>query len=191
MIVQTELGPEMGRVLSLSNILDSEAVTLKSIISLASEDDLLLAPTQERRDSALKIGRELIKSYDLKMKLVGCFISLSGDRYNFAFVAEGRVDFRDLARALASRLGGNIRLTQIGIRDEARLCGSCGACSRELCCQKVLKNLCPITSDMADIQQTSHRNSDRLVGVCGRLKCCLSYEYEGYKELNKQLPPTK
>lgn len=189
-IVKTELGLEMGQVLSFSEYKEGSGDReIKPILRKADENDISQAPSQARRDEVLLLCRDLAKDCGLQMKLVDCFISFAGDRYNFAFIAEGRVDFRDLVRELAARLGGNIRLTQIGTRDEARLCGLCGPCSRDLCCRKVLKGFCSITADMAEAQQLSHRGSDRISGLCGRLKCCLSYEYEGYKELDGQLPP--
>ena len=180
-IVATELGPEMGRVLSFSSVLEPDASRCGQIIRLANLEERVRQEAATAAQAALAAGRELVNELGLKMKLVDCFVSLSGNRYNLAFIADGRIDFRDLARLLAQRLGGNIRLTQIGIRDEARLCGTCGACSRELCCQKVLKNLCPITADMAASQHLAQRSNDRLVGICGRLKCCLSYEYHDDK----------
>lgn len=193
-MVKTELGLELGRVLSVSapDVVPEETKStreLKPIIRKADEADLARRPSPERRNEALRICRELADRNSLTMKLVDCYISWSGDRYNFAFIAEGRVDFRDLVKELAGRLGGNIRLTQIGTRDEARLCGICGPCSRDLCCRGILKGFCSITSEMAEAQQIAHRGSDRISGLCGRLKCCLSYEFEGYKELDGQLPP--
>lgn len=187
-IVKTELGLELGRVLSISAAPYADR-ELKPVIRKADESDQARCPDQARRDEALRICRELAAQCQLEMKLVDCFISWSGDRYNFAFIADGRIDFRELVRELAARLSGNIRLTQIGTRDEARLCGLCGPCSRELCCRNILKGFCSITSEMADAQQIAHRGSDRISGLCGRLKCCLSYEYEGYKEMDQKLPP--
>lgn len=187
-VVKTELGPELGRVLSFG-VSENVNREIKPVLRKAEKSDLAKGASTEKKGEAVRLCRELAENYKLPMKVVDCYISWSGDRYNFAFIAEGRVDFRDLVRELATRLSGNIRLTQIGSRDEARLCGRCGSCSRELCCRGVLKGFCSITSEMAEAQQISHRGSDRISGLCGRLKCCLSYEYEGYKELEKRLPP--
>lgn len=187
-VVETELGLELGRVLSFSELSESHR-EIKPLLRKADSNDLSRSPGADRKSEAIRLCRELAEKYKLPMKVVDCYISWSGDRYNFAFIAEGRVDFRDLVRDLASRLSGNIRLTQIGSRDEAKLCGGCGPCSRELCCRGVLKGFCSITSEMAEAQQISHRGSDRISGLCGRLKCCLSYEYQGYKELDEKLPP--
>ncbi len=187
-VVETELGSEVGRVLSFKQT-DNSGREVKAISRKADKADLDKLATPDRIKEVILLSRELVENYKLPMKIVDCYISWSGDKYNFAFIAEGRVDFRELVRDLALRLKGNIRLTQIGSRDEAKLCGGCGPCSRELCCRGVLKGFCPITTEMADAQQISHRGSDRISGLCGRLKCCLSYEYEGYKELDKKLPP--
>src|SRR5680860_1018153 len=101
----------------------------------------------------------------------------------------GIVDFRDLVKELAARFSANIRLTQIGTRDEAKAMGDCGSCGRSLCCKQFMCEFSSITSEMAETQQVVHRGSDRISGMCGRLMCCLEFEYEGYKELAAKLPP--
>lgn len=123
------------------------------------------------------------------MKLVDVHFSFVGNRVNFAFIADGRVDFRDLVKDLTSHFNKLIRLTQIGIRDEARFSGDCGHCGRQLCCRGFLRDFSSIGSDMAEAQQVIHRGSERISGCCGRLMCCLAYEYEGYKEMAAKLPP--
>jgi len=121
--------------------------------------------------------------------LIDVHFAYENNRFNFAFIADGRVDFRELVKDLAGRFSANIRLTQIGTRDEAKISGDCGPCGRVLCCRSCLNEFSSITSEMAEVQQVVHRGSERISGMCGRLMCCLSYEYEGYKELAGQLPP--
>jgi cell fate regulator YaaT (PSP1 superfamily) len=119
---------------------------------------------------------------------VDVHFSFDDSRVTFAFIAEGRVDFRELLKDLNKSYKKNIRLQQIGIRDEIKISGDIGCCGRNLCCQSFYKDLGNITSDLAELQQVSHRGAERLSGVCGRLKCCLSYEKELYNELADKLP---
>ncbi len=122
------------------------------------------------------------------MKLIDVRFSFKGQRLTFAFTSEARVDFRALVRDLNAKFNLSIRLTQIGTRDEAKISGDCGSCGRGLCCRGFIKEFNSISSEMAEKQQVVHRGSERISGVCGRLMCCLSYEYEAYKELAKNLP---
>lgn len=190
-IVKTELGLELGKIIAL--IEETEALTLKKelkpVIRKASDDDLFKVPEISKKKEALGFCREMIKKHELSMKLVDVHFSWEGGRLNFAFTADGRVDFRDLVKDLSGHFNASIRLTQIGTRDEARIAGDCGSCGLTLCCRGCLKDFCSITSEMAETQQVVHRGSERISGMCGRLKCCLSFEYEGYKYLTGQLPP--
>nr|MDA3802647.1 regulatory iron-sulfur-containing complex subunit RicT [Patescibacteria group bacterium] len=187
-IVETELGKELGKIVSLSKK-DANSLDLKPVIKKADFDDVASYKNNERKDEVLSYCREMIDKHGLKMKLVDVHFSYSGNRINLAFTSEGRVDFRDLVKDLAGRFSASIRLTQIGTRDEARLSGDCGPCGRSLCCKQFINDFCSITSEMAEVQQVVHRGSDRISGMCGRLMCCLAYEFEGYKELSKELPP--
>ncbi|MEI6597356.1 MAG: regulatory iron-sulfur-containing complex subunit RicT, partial [bacterium] len=110
-------------------------------------------------------------------------------RITFPFIADSRIDFRELVKDLTKHFSRSIRLQQIGIRDEARFCGDFGHCGRSLCCSRFLGDLNSITSEMAELQQCVHRGSERISGICGRLMCCLSYEEDGYKKLAENLPP--
>lgn len=187
-IVETELGLELGKIISIvKNSEDNE--NLKLVKRLAEFSDVEKVTDKKRREEVLTYCREMIEKYNLKMKLIDVHFSMSGSRINFAFTSDGRVDFRDLVKNLAGRFSANIRLTQIGTRDEARLSGDCGPCGRSLCCKEFIDDFCSITSEMAEVQQVVHRGSDRISGMCGRLMCCLSYEFEGYKELAGKLPP--
>ncbi len=187
-IVETELGLELGKVTSLTEKSKTE-LKLKPVLRLANYDDVVEVLDEKRKAETMDFCREMILKHDLKMKLVDVHFSFSGNRLNFAFIADGRIDFRLLVKDLAARFNANIRLTQIGTRDEARLSGDCGPCGRGLCCREFLDDFSSITSEMAEVQQVVHRGSERISGMCGRLMCCLAYEYEGYKDLVGKLPP--
>lgn len=190
-IVETELGTELGRIISIFKELGSNVETreIKPIVKKADYDDIASLPGNEKKEEALNFCREMIAKHNLPMKLVDVHFSFEGNRLNFAFIADGRVDFRELVKDLAAHFNANIRLTQIGTRDEAKIAGDCGPCGRDLCCRGFLTEFSSITSEMAEAQQVVHRGSERISGMCGRLMCCLSFEYEGYKNLVGQLPP--
>jgi len=195
-IVKTELGLELGKVVSLTEKKEdlvskdpAASQELKPVIRKASKEDLARVPSSTQKKEALDFCRETIKKHGLSMKLVDVHFSWEGGRLNFAFTADGRIDFRDVVKDLSGYFNASIRLTQIGTRDEAKIIGDCGSCGLGLCCQGCLTEFCSITSEMAETQQVVNRGSDRISGMCGRLKCCLSFEYEGYKFLAGQLPP--
>jgi len=194
-IVRTELGTELGKVVSFSSENKAETESeadeheLKPIIKKADYDDIAQLPDATQKEEVLEFCREMIEKHGLPMKLVDVHFSFKSNRYNFAFISDGRVDFRELVKDLAGRFNASIRLTQIGTRDEAKISGDCGPCGRKLCCRSCLNDFSSITSEMAEAQQVVHRGSERISGMCGRLMCCLSYEYEGYKELAGKLPP--
>jgi cell fate regulator YaaT (PSP1 superfamily) len=187
-VVDTELGLELGQVSGISEGPD-EAPEIKPVVRLATASDLSKVNNKKLKKEALNFCLDLIKKYDLPMKLVDVRLSLSGSRLNFAFAAEGRVDFRQLVKDLTTHFNTAIRLTQIGARDEARVNGDCGHCGQNLCCRGFIKEFSSISSEMAEGQQVVHRGSDRISGMCGRLMCCLAYEYDGYQEMAKKLPP--
>ncbi len=190
-VVETELGLELGKLVSVVNEVapKDELRELKPIMRKAEYDDIARLPSPEKKAEALDFCQEMIKKYSLPMKLVDVHFSFEANRINFAFISDGRVDFRELVKDLAAHFGVNIRLTQIGTRDEAKIKGDCGPCGRALCCREFLPEFSSITSEMAEAQQVVHRGSDRISGMCGRLMCCLSYEYEGYKDMAGKLPP--
>jgi len=209
-IVETELGQEMGEVLGFEEIEDksgsveifvsseinAEGVEekktvqreIKPILRVANQSDFEKLPSKKEKEEAFEFCRQAIIRRDLPMKLVDVVFSFTGNRLNFAFIADGRVDFRDLVKELTAHFGKQIRLTQIGIRDEARLSGDYGHCGRPLCCKKFIKDFSSISSEMAEAQQVVHRGSERISGCCGRLMCCLQYEYKGYKEMAERMP---
>ena len=190
-IVQTELGTEIGQVVGFQEVDQSELGDrqLKKINRKANLSDLEKATTKKEQGlKALKICRELIDKHALQMKLVDAHFSFDGGRITFAFIADGRVDFRELVKDLTHKFQKSIRMQQLGVRDEAKYLGQFGSCGRQLCCQKFLKNLGQVSSDFAATQQVMHRGGERLSGMCGRLKCCLKYEQELYEDLAKNLP---
>ena len=187
-VVDTESGKEAAKICSIYSSQEKKD-DLKMVIAKATFDDINSLLDEDKKEAAIKACEEAILRHKLDMKLIDVHVSAAANRYNFAFVSDGRVDFRELVKDLASRLGANIRLTQIGSRDEAKLCGDCGPCGRSLCCDRFMTEFTSISSEMAEAQQVVHRGSDRISGMCGRLMCCLSYEYEGYKELAGELPP--
>ncbi|MFA4942458.1 MAG: regulatory iron-sulfur-containing complex subunit RicT [Patescibacteria group bacterium] len=188
-IVDTDLGLEIGEVVGFLKEPEEKTEELKPVVRLATTEDLDKVVSEKKKQEALVYCQELAEKYNLPMKLVDTHFALNGSRLNFAFAAEGRVDFRQLVKDLTTHFNTSIRLTQIGARDEARVNGDCGHCGRDLCCKKFIKDFSSITSEMAEAQQVVHRGSDRISGMCGRLMCCLSYEYDGYQELAKKLPP--
>lgn len=213
-VVKTELGLEIGevksfKVLSSVSEIDSadrpekeeenggdeeeaegkEQFSLKPILRLANYSDLEKLTPEDERKKALIYCRKIVEKHQLPMKLIDIHFSLEGSRVTVAFIADGRVDFRELVKDLTRYFNRTVRLQQIGIRDEARLSGDYGHCGRPLCCRGFLNNLDSITSEMAEAQQCVHRGSERLSGVCGRLMCCLSYEAEGYKAMLAKMPP--
>ncbi len=206
-IVKTELGTEIGQVVgwkeSAENDIDevSENISpendnsqnkiqkeIKPIIRKASPMDLEKITGREEKAEAIKYCRTMVAKHELPMKLVDVNFSFDGSRLTFAFIADGRVDFRELVKDLTRHFNRSIRLHQIGIRDEAKIMGDYGHCGRILCCKKFLNNLTSITSEMAEKQQVVHRGSERISGICGRLICCLAYEEGAYEELAQNMP---
>ncbi len=192
-IVKTDLGTEMGKVVGAKEVSEKEieeaGLEIKPIFRKATTSDMQKFREKEKqKKAALQTCKQLIKKHNLPMKLIDAHFSFDGGRVTFAFVADGRVDFRELVSDLTKVFQKSIRLQQLGIRDEAKISGDVGVCGRYLCCQKFLKDLGNITSDLADLQQVAHRGSERLTGVCGRLMCCLAYEQNIYEEQVKKLP---
>lgn len=202
-IVDTEFGEELGVVVDLKEVSENDFIdsedkkendteegkkVLKKVLHKASREEIEKVKGKKERKEALEYCKQMVTKHNLEMKLVDVLFSFSGNRITFAFIADGRVDFRELVKDLTSRFNKMIRLTQIGIRDEAKLCGDCGHCGRELCCRGFIRDFESITSEMAEAQQVVHRGSDRISGVCGRLMCCLQYEQLGYRELAEKMP---
>lgn len=187
-IVRTEMGMDIGKVKYVDREVKAEG-ELPQILRKATADDLAkVEHYDEKREEALQKCRDLIRSQDLPMKLVDVYFSFDGSRMTFTFTAESRVDFRRLVRELTRTFQKSIRLQQIGSRDEAKMTGAIGMCGQEVCCTRFLDEFASITTDLARVQQMTHRGSERISGVCGRLMCCLNYEAEQYREWLAKMP---
>jgi cell fate regulator YaaT (PSP1 superfamily) len=159
------------------------------VVRKATANDLEKTVKLGEKQGALDYAKKMKDKYELAMKFFDVHFSFDGSRMTFAFIADGRIDFRELVKEMTRHFGRTIRLQQIGIRDEAKIMGDFGHCGQTLCCRRFLKEFNSITSEMAEIQQCSHRGSERISGACGRLMCCLFYEQPGYEELSKKMPP--
>jgi cell fate regulator YaaT (PSP1 superfamily) len=161
---------------------------LRPIVRIASESDFHAErETLSREAHARRLCVERIREARIQMKLVSADYTLDGRKVVFYFVAEGRVDFRELVHDLANTLRVRVEMKQIGARDETKVTGGIGPCGRELCCSSWLRDFEAVTVKMAR-EQGLALNPSRLAGMCGRLKCCLRYEYASYVELKRALP---
>lgn len=179
-IVETARGFEYGEVVSdVREVAEEQVVApLKTVVRKAtSEDDLQLAENQRQEAEAFAIALERITAHKLDMKLVDVEYTFDASKIIFYFTAEGRVDFRELVKDLASIFRTRIELRQIGVRDEAKMLGGLGTCGRELCCSTFLGEFAPVSIKMAKEQNLS-LNPNKISGLCGRLMCCLRYESE-------------
>jgi cell fate regulator YaaT (PSP1 superfamily) len=179
-VVQTEAGPAVGQVVPTIPALEDRrrphSDSPETLLRRASRDDVVTRlKHQHREQEAMRIGLMKIRERGLPMKLARVEQLFDGSKLIFHFTAEGRVDFRDLVRELASEFHTRIELRQIGVRDEARMLGGYGSCGRPLCCTTWLQSFQPISIKMAKQQELS-LNPSKLSGLCGRLKCCLRYE---------------
>ncbi len=189
-IVQAERGEDLGRVHHSSEWVKASVTPdgLKTVLRPARPEDMSrLDQNRAREERAFIQCRDRIAQRDLEMKLVDCEFQLDGNRVTFYFTAERRVDFRDLVKDLASIFRTRIELRQIGVRDESGRIGGVGTCGRELCCATWLREFEPITLKMAKDQGLSPSPS-KISGACGRLKCCLRYELDFYKESAREFP---
>lgn len=186
-IAPTEYGNELGTVVGAD--VQTQDEPEQKIIRLATARDISAFDKYEKeKDRYLKICREEAKKSDLPIKALDARTNLDGRQTIFVFTADGRVDFRELVKVLSKELKRTIRMQQIGSRDEARKLGGYGICGRELCCVNFPGSIPSITTDMARIQQISHRGTERISGLCGRLMCCLAYEADQYKKLLEGMP---
>ena len=186
-IVETDKGLEFGTVVK-EPFEDNNNVKLNKVVRIASKDDYLKNKKNNRDSaSALKKCRELVSDLELNMTVVDCRYTFDRNQLLFRFLSDSRIDFRDLARELASIYKTRIELRQIGARDKAREVGGCGQCGRSLCCAGFLKDLDTVSINMAKNQGIA-LNPTKINGVCGRLMCCLKYENDNYVECSKCLP---
>ncbi len=189
-IVEADRGLDYGQVLSDTEaILDSDIEEpLKKVIRKSNPWDMhQIDKNKKKIREVMDTCSRKIHERRLAMKLIDAEFSFDRSKIIFYFTADGRVDFRDLVKDLASAFKTRIELKQIGVRDEAKILGGLGPCGRALCCATHLKDFEPVTIKMAK-EQNLPLNPTKISGLCGRLMCCLSYEYKGYKELMKGLP---
>ena len=191
-IVETARGIEYGYVVgNITEKRDEDVVMpLKPIIRIATkEDDKKAEENVDKEKKAFKICKEKIAKHGLQMKLIDTEYTFDNNKVLFYFTADGRIDFRELVKDLASVFRTRIELRQIGVRDETKIRGGIGICGRPLCCHTYLSEFAPVSIKMAKEQNLS-LNPTKISGVCGRLMCCLTNEEETYEELNSHLPNT-
>ena len=189
-IVETARGVEYGYVTKTNTMVDDEEVVqpLKKVIRIADEnDEKQNLINKEKEKEAFNICEEKILKHKLDMKLVDVELTFDLNKIIFYFTSDGRVDFRELVKELASVFRTRIELRQIGVRDEAKMLNGIGMCGRPLCCATFLGDFQPVSIKMAKDQNLS-LNPTKISGICGRLMCCLKYEEDVYEELNKNLP---
>ena len=189
-IVKTEIGVELGKVLCEKEINEKEIKQkIKPIVRKATLSDVeKIEQKNKTKKTILQDCKKLVEKHKLEIKIVDAFFSFDGGRITFSFTANGRVDFRELVKDLTHKFQKSIRLQQIGVRDEAKCVGDIGSCGKKICCKSFLEKLGQVNSGFAETQQIFNRGGDRLTGACGRLKCCLKYEQEAYEKLTAQLP---
>ena len=189
-VVETVKGIEYAQVVSDIRDVDDARITvpLRKVLRKATEADTKqVSDNVEKEKNAYRIAQEKILEHGLDMKLTDVEYAFDNSKIVFFFVAEQRVDFRDLVKDLAAVFRTRIELRQIGVRDEARSLGGFGSCGRPLCCSEFLSDFVPVSIKMAKEQNLS-LNPTKISGVCGRLMCCLKYEEEAYEELNSTMP---
>jgi cell fate regulator YaaT (PSP1 superfamily) len=189
-IADTAAGQELGEVKVEPGEISEEGLSLplKPIVRAATPDDLRRENENRLKEQEFHtLAQEKILQHGLPMKLVGVESMFDRSRVTFHFVAESRVDFRELAKDLARACHCRVELHQVGVRDETKIIGGLGPCGRELCCAAFLSDFEPVAIKMAKEQDLS-LNPQKISGVCGRLMCCLAYEYGSYREVKKTLP---
>ena len=189
-IVETARGVEYGTVVSNPKEVEEDQVIqpLKPVLRVATpKDDEQEQNNKIKEREAFKICLEKIRKHELEMKLIDAEYTFDNNKVLFYFTADGRIDFRELVKDLASVFKTRIELRQIGVRDETKILGGIGSCGRPLCCHTHLSEFVPVSIKMAKEQNLS-LNPTKISGVCGRLMCCLKHEEETYEELNRSLP---
>ena len=189
-IVETARGIEFGTVMIPPREIEENGVVqpLKPVIRIATEaDEMTEQKNKEKEKEAFQICLEKIAKHKLEMKLVEAEYTFDNNKLLFYFTADGRIDFRELVKDLASVFRTRIELRQIGVRDETKILGGIGICGRPLCCSTYLSEFIPVSIKRAKEQNLS-LNPTKISGVCGRLMCCLKNEEETYEYLNSRLP---
>ncbi|WP_427337708.1 PSP1 domain-containing protein [Caloranaerobacter sp. DY30410] len=189
-IVETVRGVEFGQVVvGPKEVSEEEIISpLKPVIRVATEEDIEKHyENKEKENIAFDICLKKIEEHGLEMKLIDVEYTFDNNKVIFYFTADGRVDFRELVRDLASVFRTRIELRQIGVRDEAKMIGGLGPCGRAMCCASFLGEFEPVSIKMAKEQNLS-LNPTKISGICGRLMCCLKYEHETYEKSLEKLP---
>lgn len=189
-IVETARGIEYGTVVADPREVEEDKVVqpLKAVLRIANQkDDEQEAANKKKEKDAFQICLEKIRKHGLQMKLIDAEYTFDNNKVLFYFTADGRIDFRELVKDLASVFKTRIELRQIGVRDETKILGGIGICGRPLCCHTHLSEFAPVSIKMVKEQNLS-LNPTKISGVCGRLMCCLKNEEETYEELNRKLP---
>ena len=189
-VVSTENGPAVGTVVKEVQAVPAEqlAANLKNVIRMASDEDLTTCENNRRMErEAMQFCTQRIAERQLPMKLIDVECLFDQTKMVFYFTAENRVDFRDLVKDLVQKFRTRIELRQIGARQEARIIKGLGICGREVCCATLLQSLDRVSVKMAKEQNMS-LNPEKISGLCGRLMCCLGYEYDGYVDMKKDMP---
>lgn len=189
-IVETARGIEFGQcVIGVKEIPEESIISpLKLVLRIASEEDIAKhKENKEKEKEAFEICLNKISQHKLNMKLIDVEYTFDNNKVIFYFTAEGRVDFRDLVKDLATIFKTRIELRQIGVRDEAKMLGGLGPCGRPLCCSTFLGDFASVSIKMAKEQSLS-LNPTKISGICGRLMCCLNYEQSTYEDIRKRLP---
>ena len=189
-IVETAQGPEFARCSQGNHQVEDDAVVkpLRGLIRIATDNDRHTAAYNRGREKeAFEVCKKKIQQHKLEMKLVRVECSFDGSKILFFFTADGRVDFRELVKDLASVFRARIELRQIGVRDEAKMIGGLGICGRPFCCSQFMDEFLPVSIKMAKTQSLS-LNPTKISGTCGRLMCCLKYEQDAYEDAIKRMP---
>ncbi len=189
-IVETARGQEFGYVAQGNKKVDEKSIVapLKQVVRVATEKDKEIDAENRRREKeAFAVCEQKIAAHGLEMRLVEVEYTFDGSKILFYFTADGRVDFRELVKDLATTFRTRIELRQIGVRDESKMLGGLGICGEPYCCSRFLNDFQPVSIKMAKEQGLS-LNPTKISGACGRLMCCLKYEQEAYEELIKKSP---
>ncbi len=189
-IVETIRGIEYGQVVVGPKMVKEEDIVqpLKKVLRLATEEDIKCnQENKEKEKNAFDLCLKKIEEHELEMKLVDIEYTFDNNKVIFYFTADGRIDFRELVKDLASIFRTRIELRQIGVRDEAKMIGGLGPCGRTMCCSSFLGEFYPVSIKMAKEQKLS-LNPAKISGICSRLMCCLNYEHEVYEENIRELP---
>ncbi|MBQ8546593.1 MAG: stage 0 sporulation family protein [Clostridia bacterium] len=190
-VVETTRGLEFGKVACENKeVPEGELVPpLRPVVRIANEQDIKTnEQNKKNEEEAFKVCQAKIASHKLEMKLVEAEYTFDASKLTFYFTADGRIDFRELVKDLASTFKTRIELRQIGIRDETKFMGGLGICGRPFCCSTFLPDFCQVSIKMAKEQNLS-LNSSKISGACGRLMCCLRFEHESYVQEIKLTPP--